>query len=36
MTDRLVSRASPHVMSDGGALYTRYIIAPSVQACETR
>jgi hypothetical protein len=36
MIDCLVSRAKPHVLSDGGAVYTRYIIGPSVQACETR
>ncbi|CNK08882.1 Uncharacterised protein [Mycobacterium tuberculosis] len=36
MIDSLVSRASPQVMSDGGAVYTRYIIGPSVHACETR
>lgn len=36
MIDRLVSRTSPQVMSDGGAVYTRYIIGPSVQAWETK
>jgi hypothetical protein len=34
--ESLVSRASPQVLSDGGAVYTRYIIGPSVQAWETR
>src|SRR4029077_4822076 len=36
MMDSLVSRTSPRVMSDGGAVYTRYIIGPSLRAWVTR
>jgi hypothetical protein len=36
MIDSLVSRTSPQVLSDGGAVYTKYMSGPSTHAWETR